>query len=515
MHLSIATSLAAAGLLAGSASAQISFGPGTDYFPGQRPSGIAFGDFDGDGDRDMAVTSDAPDKVSIFTNDGSGSFSGPVHVLLGGGVSAQDLVARDFDGDGDLDLAVALKNINSVMLVINTGGAFSPGASTGTAGDEPRHLAAGDLDGDGDMDLVVSNRESNDVSVLLNTGGAFSLHGTFAAGAEPRAVALADLDGDGDMDAAVSAHDDRAVNLLMGDGAGNLTAGTSLSVGGQLRPDGLTAADLDGDGDIDLAAATSGNGMNFISVFLNGGGGFAWNGPFNSPSGGVNPDDVAAADLDLDGDLDLATSNQDSNTVATLEGTGGGTFAAGSPFPAGTRPGDLELGDLDGNGSPDLAVANRDSNDVTVYLNDAAGGGSIGTNYCGPANPNSSGMPAVIGATGSLVVADNDVTLTASQLPANQFGYFLTSLDAGFVANPGGSQGNLCLSGDIGRYVAQVANSGAGGEIVLTLDLTQVPTPTGTTSVLAGETRRWQCWFRDDNPGSTSNFTDGIALTFQ
>ncbi|MGK0218207.1 MAG: hypothetical protein ACI9HE_001695, partial [Planctomycetota bacterium] len=138
-------------------------------------------------------------------------------------------------------------------------------------------------------------------------------------------------------------------------------------------------------------------------------------------------------------------------------------------------------------------------------------GGAIGTNYCGPAVINSSGQSAVISGTGSATAADNDVTLLASGLPTNQFGYFLNSQTQGFSM---GNQGNLCLAGMIGRYSMSVINSGASGTMMLVLDLPNTPTPAGNTSILAGQTWNFQAWFRDQNPNNSSNFTDGLSVSF-
>ena len=85
----------------------------------------------------------------------------------------------------------------------------------------------------------------------------------------------------------------------------------------------------------------------------------------------------------------------------------------------------------------------------------------------------------------------------------------------GFVPFPPGSQGNLCLGGGIGRHAKQIGNSGPAGELFLELDLTALPRPNGTHPVVAGETWNFQCWFRDQNPGITSNFSDGIEIVFQ
>ncbi|MEM9382648.1 MAG: hypothetical protein AAGB93_22030 [Planctomycetota bacterium] len=145
------------------------------------------------------------------------------------------------------------------------------------------------------------------------------------------------------------------------------------------------------------------------------------------------------------------------------------------------------------------------------------GAATIGVPYCAT-NPNSTGASGALTASGSVSVADNDVTLMAASLPNNSFGFFLASRDAGFVANPAGSQGNLCLGGSIGRYVGpgQIQNAGLAGEFELAIDLTMVPQPNGLVSIAAGETWRFQTWHRDSvMGGATSNFTNGLEIDFQ
>ena len=152
---------------------------------------------------------------------------------------------------------------------------------------------------------------------------------------------------------------------------------------------------------------------------------------------------------------------------------------------------------------------------IMVRVND---GGGFGTNYCGPAVANSTGASATISAAGSLVATDNNITLTASDMPTTAFGFFITSQGQASIAMPGGSAGTLCLGGAIGRYVGagQIQNTGSLGEFSLALDLTLHPQPTGFVTVAAGETWNFQAWFRDSVGGSaTSNFTNGLELSFQ
>jgi hypothetical protein len=132
----------------------------------------------------------------------------------------------------------------------------------------------------------------------------------------------------------------------------------------------------------------------------------------------------------------------------------------------------------------------------------------FGIDYCA-ANQNSTGSVAQIIAQGDCDVAANDIMLSATQLPPNKFGYFLLSQTQAFFPNAGGSQGNLCIGGPIGRFQALVQNSGPAGAIAITVDLTNVPL---FGAILAGETWNFTCWYRD--VGGNSNFTGGIEIPF-
>jgi hypothetical protein len=138
-----------------------------------------------------------------------------------------------------------------------------------------------------------------------------------------------------------------------------------------------------------------------------------------------------------------------------------------------------------------------------------------GIHYCGPANLNSTGQSAVLDAEGCNVALANELTLYASLLPPNQTGYAIVGPKQAFKPFIGGSQGNLCLGGGIGRLLSQVKNSGSQGAIEIFVDLANLPTPAGSHAVVAGENWNFQVWFRDQNPTPTSNFTDGLSVTFE
>jgi len=141
----------------------------------------------------------------------------------------------------------------------------------------------------------------------------------------------------------------------------------------------------------------------------------------------------------------------------------------------------------------------------------------LGANYC-TANANSLGLAASMSAQGSSVALDNNLTLAAADLVPSSFGFFLTSRSTGLSANPGGSQGNLCLGGSIGRYVGagQIQQADSAGTITLFLDLTMIPQPAGFVAATSGDTWSFQAWYRDSIGGqATSNFTDGLTINFQ
>lgn len=162
------------------------------------------------------------------------------------------------------------------------------------------------------------------------------------------------------------------------------------------------------------------------------------------------------------------------------------------------------------------SIGIADSFVVYDNLEVVAEDGGLGTNYC-LAVVNSTGVAGSMSADGSVNVADNNVTLNANDLPNNAFGFFIVSPNQGFVMNPGGSSGNLCLSGNIGRYVGpgQIQNTMSAGSFSLAADLTAVPSPSGPILTMPGMTWNFQAWFRDSGPmGATSNFTDGLEITF-
>ena len=197
--------------------------------------------------------------------------------------------------------------------------------------------------------------------------------------------------------------------------------------------------------------------------------------------------------------------------------TGGGwvqdTLSAAELVGAGVTPGATMLLRFTANDANAQSIVEAGVDGVQVGTVDCDPSG-IGVAECAPAAANSSGSPGTLRAVGTSAAAANDVQLIAESLPANTLGYFLVSTDAGLIVSPGGSAGTLCLGGSIGRYAGDVLSSGLAGEFLFQLDLTALPQPTGAVGAVAGDTYRFQAWFRDVSIFPTSNLTHSLAISF-
>lgn len=367
------------------------FAPGTPLATAQQPGAAAAGDFNRDGLMDVAVSADTPDRIIVFYGNGDGTFLLGASLVTGGGTGPDTMRAGDFVGDAGTDLAVVLKNTNALAIYTNAAGVLSQTGQV-TLGGDPRALQLVDLNNDGRGDFLTANRDTEDVSVVINGVGGFATS-TIAVGDEPRGVAGGDLDGDGDGDVVVALKTSRQLQLYRNDGGSFVLMG-SVPVNPNVRPDGLVVVDLDGDGDNDIAVATSGGGFNQVEVFTNTGGGTFVAGAVIA-SGGQNPSEIEAVDLDADGDLDLVVTNSDTASVGAIENLGAGAFGPAVVFAVGSDPQAPGVGDFDQSGTPDLAIPSKDANTTAILLNTIVVAPACPADLTGSSNPSdpSFGVP--------------------------------------------------------------------------------------------------------------------------
>jgi len=329
----------------------IPFAPAVNYSAGNNPRSVFCADLDRDGYLDLAVANLYSNNVSIFKNNGDGTFQSKVDYSAGDGPAS--VFCADLDGDGYLDLALANLYSSTVSILRNNrDGTFQTKVDYPT-GSGPNSVFCADLDGDGDLDLATANWWGNSVSILKNNGDAtFQTKVDYGAGVGPLSVFCADLNGDLDQDLAVANHGSDNVSILKNNGDGTFQTKVDYSAGAV--PHSVFCVDLDGDSDLDLAVAnhTSDN----ASILKNNG-----NGTFQTRidyASADEPHSVFCGDLDGDFDLDLAVANLLSRNVSILKNNGDATFQTKVDYSAGDSPISVFCADLDEDGDLDLAVAN-------------------------------------------------------------------------------------------------------------------------------------------------------------
>jgi len=334
---------------------------------------IAVGDFNRDGNLDMAVTSDSSQTLSILIGDGGGLFSRTNQTL---NHSLQYVVAADFDRDGILDLAVA--DTLTVFLFPGVGnGTFAAGIDI-VQGSSPGGLAVGDFDGDGILDLAVSSFATKKVFIRRGLGdfslgsASFAAAVSFGVSSTPKYILAADLNGDGNLDLLTASASSSTLSVLPG--LGNGTFGKSKSFTVKSLSFFAAIGDFDGDGRPDILAAIF-FGSN-ASLLLNTTP-VAFSGDMAATPSPVTvgsaPRAVATADFNRDGDLDLAVANSGGNNVSILLGAGGGGFGAPAPLPVGPAPAGIAIADFNRDGKPDMVVANSGDGTISIFVGDGAG----------------------------------------------------------------------------------------------------------------------------------------------
>jgi hypothetical protein len=326
-------------------------------------------DFSGDGNMDLAVANNGDNTVSILLNNPAGTFTAQTTLVTGSGPYA--LAAGDFNSDGKQDLVVANSNDNTVSVFLGNGDGTFMTPSSPSTGAYPSSVATGDFNHDGFLDVAVANQNDHSISILLGNGdGTFQPAVTSMVGTTDVArVAAGYFHNATDLDLAITSTSSNKVYVLLGAGDGTFMPAVAYDTGGpQDHPIAVSAFDLNNDGKVDLAV-TNLNANNVAVLRGNGDGTFQARVTYPVTNGAIHgPAAMTSGDFNGDNKVDLVVTNQQNNTVSILLGNGDATFQSPLEFSSGNNATGVAAADFNGDGRLDLAVANHDDNNVSLML---------------------------------------------------------------------------------------------------------------------------------------------------
>jgi hypothetical protein len=211
---------------------------------GASPGAMVAGLYDAGTDTDFVVVNETGDTISVLFGTGATAptFSAVIPHSMGAGANPRGIAAGDFNGDGDEDLAVGTITTDEVKILTGASGVnFNPGVTLTTSNPDPIYPAAADMDADGLTELAVGHLSSNVVSVFeVTSGGVFAAPIQFSGSASVAGLNLTDIDGDADPELIATERLSQGDELTVRKGA----AGTAYFARAGLRvPNGAGAPD--------------------------------------------------------------------------------------------------------------------------------------------------------------------------------------------------------------------------------------------------------------------------------
>lgn len=351
------------------------------------PKGVVVADFNGDGKPDIAVSNFDTNTIAVFLNDGLGNFAAPivttVQLSSSLGLNVGSLVVGDFNEDGKADLAVATIAGSQVSIVLlgNGDGTFSQQPPIPNSFGFLRAKVV-DLNGDGHQDLVFAMNGSLGVS-LGKGDGTFSAMTVLPSGSLPGlylGLTVADFNGDGKLDIAASDFGSGTggfgtLVFYAGNGDGTFANPTAVTLSIASFPGSLASGDFNGDGKQDvligfpnIALISFGDGDGTFNLAQNSLE-FVYSGTSQTPT--TNSVTVFATALTKDGKVDAVTSDFDTGTLQIALNSALGQFPPNPGiFSFALAPGlaDIAAGDLNGDGVLDAVVINYQTSEVDIVL---------------------------------------------------------------------------------------------------------------------------------------------------
>jgi streptogramin lyase len=348
---------------------------------GSTPYAVTVGDFNKDGQLDIAVANYGTNSIGVLLGYGNGTFRDQV-TFSSGYLSGPSWVSvGDFNSDNQLDIASANWNNNNVGILLGYGnGTFAATMtySTGT-GSLPNCISVGDFNNDNISDIAVANSGTNNIVVLFGFGdGSFLLGTAYSTGTRsaPNALAIGDFNNDSRLDVAVVNYFSSNIGVFLGYGNQLFAGLTTYTTGIQSQPYSVATGDFNNDDRLDIVVANYGTHKVGILLGLRDG---TFDTMMTYPIGnGSAPYSVAVADFNNDSHLDIVVTNSETDNIGILFGYGNGTFAMGGTYSTGTRsrPYTVRIADFNNDNIADIAVANSGTSNIFILY--GYGNGTFG-----------------------------------------------------------------------------------------------------------------------------------------
>lgn len=357
-------------------------------------------DFNGDGIVDIITADDLDNTVSLFVNNGNGTFKSRISYATDS--SGTSLAIGDFSGDGKNDILRAAYDGQHLGLLINTissgyVGSYSSGTTYVATGGRVETLSAADFNEDGNVDILINGSSGINMQIAFgngdNTVAWIGVYGAFSAG---NFSTVADFNNDGHAD--IFSTDTTDSFVLLGNGDGTFSSSDSWATNPRVSEGQVS--DIDGDGKLDIISANYNGG---ISVYLGHGDG-TFDPEVSYDTGGGRSTSIDLADLNHDGKSDAVVMDYYHRLQIAL-GNGDGSFGAFTDYGDIGNGGLVRAADINRDGNLDVIASNGSGIAVRIGNGDGSIGGE---NFVGfgswdffVIDDNNDGLLDIVGSNGT------------------------------------------------------------------------------------------------------------------